>query len=1097
MATLDAHGLGQHGHGHGHGHWGALPLPMTPPHTDAVEPRRIDWARPQLHHPAPSAPAAQYHPQSQTQYHQHQYQDHLHPHPTYAQPRHGQLLTPPDDTPSPPAPADPSPLPVASTSTAMQPAPADEEVPLAAADADDAEPLAWAHDWLHVSRARPESAALVAEKTCEMICYLWFAPPPSNENATAASTSSYETGGERERLQLTASPTFVAFTRKLLETTQVSQSVIVLALHYIHRLRARNAGTPAQPGSEFRVAVAGLMMANKFLDDNTYTNATWAAVSLIPLPQINTMEREFLAGVSYNLYVSKGVYEDWGRLLRGLVAVRRERGLRRRAGHLYREPHGGHAHVHATPRRNTAAAAARRRRSVSPRRRWSPPRVAPLSFARDEDVDMADAGRDGEWRQREDEEERERDERAGSKRRAAAAFSPGSYHPRPHPHAHHPHSFAAAFASPTPTPTPTSYAAPPTATPATYAAPPTATPYTRPEYPHHNGQQQRPTLVIPHFASSSSSHSTSHGGSATAPASAYPSTSSGSSSNSNSNSYSSGSGSGSYLHPHASSSSAAYGSGSLATPLERFGALSLSGSANTPATSPRRERRERPVSFAGLPSSTSTNAGYQYTPYAERDRQAERERERQQDMERERERERDRRERERERGRPGLQSGGGQGGRSASSYELYTHASPSPFARASTFGGQAGQAQAFAYVPPAPSTVVQYPPSSLAGAHHSGQTHAQPQQQSHQQQESIHQQSQSQQEETTTAAGVTYRTPGAGTLTARWDYSGCAPAQAQDLYFYALACSPLSSTSSCSTSSGSVSGSSDVYSDEEAFSDEEGASSDYADGEGYREGEGYADGGEEERWEGGEEGVSDEEDDGYGRSPAYPLPRSSTSSSHLQSSQEHHPAPSYARDFEGADPAPPRRPPTLDARASEKERAREAEAEARREEARRARLRCAPAPAPAPALPAMYVPAHTYAPPAPSLPAFAQSPHYGNGGSSSGAARWGVQSARTSPARRSLAHGDAEEEGGGWTPPRVALPRFADLERWSSGVQGAGYPSSQQQGAGQQVHVMPTQSYGQHGQQQTTQPTQRATHPRRAVFANAGPPGVSGYAYAY
>jgi hypothetical protein len=52
-----------------------------------------------------------------------------------------------------------------------------------------------------------------------------------------------------------------------LTPAQLSQSVIVLALHYIHRLRARNAATPAQPGSEFRVAVAGLMMANKFLDE--------------------------------------------------------------------------------------------------------------------------------------------------------------------------------------------------------------------------------------------------------------------------------------------------------------------------------------------------------------------------------------------------------------------------------------------------------------------------------------------------------------------------------------------------------------------------------------------------------------------------------------------------------------------------------------------------------------------------------------------------------------------------------------------------------------------------------------------------------------
>ncbi|KAJ6567443.1 hypothetical protein B0H10DRAFT_2111761 [Mycena sp. CBHHK59/15] len=116
-------------------------------------------------------------------------------------------------------------------------------------------PLDWTHDWLHVSRARPESAQLVAEKTCEMICYL-CAAPLSNGTTTAPTP-----------LQLHASPTFVTFTQKLLETTQLSQSAIVLALHYIFRLRERNRATPAQAGSEFRVAVAGLMMANKFLDE--------------------------------------------------------------------------------------------------------------------------------------------------------------------------------------------------------------------------------------------------------------------------------------------------------------------------------------------------------------------------------------------------------------------------------------------------------------------------------------------------------------------------------------------------------------------------------------------------------------------------------------------------------------------------------------------------------------------------------------------------------------------------------------------------------------------------------------------------------------
>lgn len=106
-------------------------------------------------------------------------------------------------------------------------------------------------DWLDFSRTR--SAQSIAEKTCEMICYMWFGSGTVSSNPTS--------------LQLQTTPTFVQFMHKLLETTQVSQSVIVLSLHYIFRLKVRNKFTPAQPGSEFRIAVAGLMMANKFLDE--------------------------------------------------------------------------------------------------------------------------------------------------------------------------------------------------------------------------------------------------------------------------------------------------------------------------------------------------------------------------------------------------------------------------------------------------------------------------------------------------------------------------------------------------------------------------------------------------------------------------------------------------------------------------------------------------------------------------------------------------------------------------------------------------------------------------------------------------------------
>jgi len=67
-------------------------------------------------------------------------------------------------------------------------------------------------------------------------------------------------------LQFNPTVGFVKFVHTILQTTQVSQSVIVLSLHYIYRLKERCAAHP-HPGSEFRVVVAGLMMANKFVDE--------------------------------------------------------------------------------------------------------------------------------------------------------------------------------------------------------------------------------------------------------------------------------------------------------------------------------------------------------------------------------------------------------------------------------------------------------------------------------------------------------------------------------------------------------------------------------------------------------------------------------------------------------------------------------------------------------------------------------------------------------------------------------------------------------------------------------------------------------------
>ncbi|KAL8696845.1 MAG: hypothetical protein Q9201_007448, partial [Fulgogasparrea decipioides] len=97
----------------------------------------------------------------------------------------------------------------------------------------------------------------------------------------------------------------------ILSTTQVSQNVILLALMFIYRLKKLNPGVKGKLGSEFRLFTVALMLGNKFLDDNTYTNKTWAEVSGISVQEIHIMEVEFLSNMRYTLYASENEWKAW------------------------------------------------------------------------------------------------------------------------------------------------------------------------------------------------------------------------------------------------------------------------------------------------------------------------------------------------------------------------------------------------------------------------------------------------------------------------------------------------------------------------------------------------------------------------------------------------------------------------------------------------------------------------------------------------------------------------------------------------------------------------------------------------------------------
>lgn len=116
-------------------------------------------------------------------------------------------------------------------------------------------------------------------------------------------------------IMFTASPAFKKFCYQILSATQLKDSVVYLCLKYIANLLQANPGIEGAEGSEYRLFVVALMLANKYLDDNTYTNKTWSEVSGMKINDLNIMEAEFLEAIDFNLHIRAQDFAIWKILL--------------------------------------------------------------------------------------------------------------------------------------------------------------------------------------------------------------------------------------------------------------------------------------------------------------------------------------------------------------------------------------------------------------------------------------------------------------------------------------------------------------------------------------------------------------------------------------------------------------------------------------------------------------------------------------------------------------------------------------------------------------------------------------------------------------
>ncbi|KAK9762897.1 hypothetical protein K7432_010909 [Basidiobolus ranarum] len=154
----------------------------------------------------------------------------------------------------------------------------------------------------------------MAQRDQALLCFAAF----------AADIATFTWYSDIDPITSCASNLFKTHCQNLLIVTQVSSSVIILALKYIQRVKAAHPELQGQPGSEVRIFTMAVLLANKYLDDKTFHNQFWSNVTGIPVEEITRMEVEFLASIQYQLFVSKEEYFSWLKFLEHFIIVRKQ-----------------------------------------------------------------------------------------------------------------------------------------------------------------------------------------------------------------------------------------------------------------------------------------------------------------------------------------------------------------------------------------------------------------------------------------------------------------------------------------------------------------------------------------------------------------------------------------------------------------------------------------------------------------------------------------------------------------------------------------------------------------------------------------------------
>ncbi|KAJ3100284.1 hypothetical protein HDU97_002375 [Phlyctochytrium planicorne] len=109
---------------------------------------------------------------------------------------------------------------------------------------------------------------------------------------------------------------FAEFIEMVLTTTDVSRCIAIQSLYFVFMICAERISSHSIEYAHIESSdkldfVVSILLANKVLDDHTFTNRTWSDLSRLDIEIINKSESIFLAKLNYNVIMRRSLFRMW------------------------------------------------------------------------------------------------------------------------------------------------------------------------------------------------------------------------------------------------------------------------------------------------------------------------------------------------------------------------------------------------------------------------------------------------------------------------------------------------------------------------------------------------------------------------------------------------------------------------------------------------------------------------------------------------------------------------------------------------------------------------------------------------------------------